>query len=189
MSAHTLEEDGGLAAGGHADAHGGHAHADAWHHHTAAEGLPQSEHGAIANTGTILQWLALIILTLVILVVALVMYFGSYVTKLRAERVETNQTIAAPYQSYRTASNAELGVDGEPAAYLPLDPAARTVRIPLDQAIRRVAERYAAIGTTGAGPGPMDAVLKTEAHTPAPTYTPPAPPPDGGRAPGTKPTN
>lgn len=107
---------------------------DEWHMHTADEGEAQAEHGRIADPRLITIGFVLMVVTLVIVVGILIVYFNSYATKelaRKSERLDTSQ-----HSAYRSSSEMELHTAGG------LDPAAQTVRLPIDRAIDRVVSTY-----------------------------------------------
>jgi flagellar basal body-associated protein FliL len=120
-----------------------HEHADAWHHHTPEEGLPQHEHAAIVNAGALLKWFIGITVVLVVVILALCMYFFRYSTQMRALYVE-NQELAKQAMTDIAKAEAQLGTDGKPFAYTALNKQTRTVQIPIEQAMKQTVARYAA---------------------------------------------
>jgi hypothetical protein len=118
---------------------------DPWHLHTPEEGRPQVEHVAKANPAAIGAAFGLMSLVLVVTVIAVIIYFNSYVTQSRAMRIETT-VLAEPWQQYRRDVLGEDGVlntygwapgpEGEPD----------TVRLPLAVAVERVVEEYSERG-------------------------------------------
>jgi hypothetical protein len=121
-----------------------HEHADEWHHHTAAEGRPQHEHAAIANPGALIKWFLAIVVTLVVTLMALVMYFKSYyATVVRPSVIETTD-LSRPAMTSREEAERRLGVGQARYEYKPADPQARTVQLPIEQAMQKTVERYGA---------------------------------------------
>lgn len=133
--------------GGHADNHGhdahggGHGHADTWHHHdTAAEGEPQSEHTASINTTTLAKWFVVLIVSLVIFMLAVALYFNGFVNQAKSVAIETD--IGSAARTMRNAAFATLGEDGNPETYDWADPQAGKVQIPIDKAMKKIIEKY-----------------------------------------------
>lgn len=114
-------------------AHGGHG--DAWHHHTADEGLPQAEHASVLNPRFAIGFIALTIAFLVVFIGGTILYFNVTVRKEIARKQETTG-ISAGYAAMRSQSDYEL------SSYGVVDPASRTVRVPVDRAIERVVNQY-----------------------------------------------
>jgi hypothetical protein len=121
---------------------------DEWHLHTAAEGVPQEEHGSTINApllvlafiGTVLSVVAVVILTF--------LYFTTYTNQLRRTRIETT-ALSEDYLQYRgrwqdTAQDYRwVSVEGE-----------GVVSLPLQVAMERVLERYQQQGgSAGEGTG------------------------------------
>lgn len=124
-------------ASGHADGHDHHAD---WHSHVGDEGA-QAEHTAIASPGQILKWFIAIVLSVVVVVVLLVLYFNRSLTQERYQKVQgtsVQDTITADYTSLKATTLSKLE-----AGYSWADPAAGTVQIPLAQARERVMKQYA----------------------------------------------
>jgi len=135
----------------HDHSNNSHDHADAWHHHSAAEGVPQHEHGAIANPGLLVRWFVGIVVTVAVLILALMIYFRSYTVRIKADRQETT-LISRAANSAKAKADADLGTNGQPPQYTPLDKKAGTVQIPIDQAIEKVVERYSGSGQGASQP-------------------------------------
>lgn len=128
---------GGHAAG-HSDNHDHHAD---WHSHSAGEGA-QAEHAAIASPGQILKWFIAIVISIVVIVVLLVLYFNRSLTQeryLKVQGTSVQDTITADYTSLKATTLSKLE-----SGYSWSDPAASTVQIPLAQARERVMKQYAA---------------------------------------------
>lgn len=121
-----------------------HEHADAWHHHTADEGMPQHEHAGIVDAGAIMKWLVAIVVSLLVTIVALKMYFTHYTNQLRTDPIVGNETIASSDVANTARAHAEsrLGTDGRSFQYTAADKKARTVQLPIDAAMRRTVEKY-----------------------------------------------
>jgi hypothetical protein len=73
-------------------------------------------------------------------ILATVMYYGAHNTRLREERIETT-ALAADYFQYRDRS---LAVQADYGWSTPENAAAGKVTIPLDKAMERVRQQYAA---------------------------------------------
>lgn len=118
-----------------------HEHADSWHHHTAAEGMPQEEHGGVAEPAALIKWLVLIIAALAIILIALFVYFDSYSHRLQAKRVETLNSAEANVRKAQAESR--LGAaNSANFQYVPVDGVPGKVHLPLDRAAERVVEKY-----------------------------------------------
>lgn len=113
-----------------------HGHADDWHHHDASEGQPQTEHGSRADPLTLAKWSAVLVVTLGVTILGIVMYFNHYSVLMRKERIEMG--FGKEYQSMRAAADLEL------SEYRPIDKATGRVQIPIDVAMQKVIDRYAA---------------------------------------------
>lgn len=114
-------------------------HADVWHHHSAAEGMPQHEHGSRANPAA----LGLIFLSIVFGFLAFFFvvwgYFNSSITRYKAELNESvTSTLRGEYETMRSGSQTALT---QPAGWL--DREAGTVRLPIDRAESLVIDEYA----------------------------------------------
>ncbi|MBS0196364.1 MAG: hypothetical protein JSR77_06365 [Planctomycetes bacterium] len=119
-----------------------HEHADAWHHHEAIEGTPQHEHAGVADPGLIARWFVGILITVVGLILVISVYFIKYATQLRVERVEQYAYLSKDAKEAKTAAEAKLSVSGMPVTYSWSDPAAGLVQIPIDDAMKKVVEKY-----------------------------------------------
>lgn len=119
---------------------------DAWHAHSVEEASPQEAHARIANPRAIFFGLAAMVVVLVGLLVLLTLYFDRFSTRLLAERQEI--ALSADYVVYREKSDLELRTAA------PLDPAQKTVRIPIDRAMDKVIQTY---NTPGGGKPPAPA--------------------------------
>jgi hypothetical protein len=112
---------------------------DAWHRHTAEEGPPQEEHGGRANAAIIAISLLATAVFLVLTVAVIVLYYTTYTTRLRTERIESTVLSQGQLQ-YKLESGEKL------REYSWIDPeTARQgiVTIPLEDAKQRVIQRYA----------------------------------------------
>lgn len=116
-----------------------HEHVEEWHQHSAAEGMPQVEHGAKPNTPLLLVAFVASVLFVGLTILATYMYFNSYTHSLRRERVETS-ALGSEYREYQANTKAKLA-----SGYVWLnDDAARAGRVtlPLATAKERVMARY-----------------------------------------------
>lgn len=120
-----------------------HEHVDDWHHHDKSEGRPQAEHAGKADTFLLAKWCLGLVFALGVVILALVMYFDSYKTRMMAHMTETN-VLAKDYQSYRTGQEAILGTNGAAAQYSWSDQKAGKVQIPIEDAMRKVESQYKA---------------------------------------------
>lgn len=123
---------------GHGHAHSiphEHAHADAWHHHETSEGLPQVEHGAETNMLSLALWGTALVVTVVVSIGAVWVYFDSYSTQEKARKQET--FMSAEAMQYKASI-----VDQELKAYGWADAQNNTVRVPLSVAKEKVITRY-----------------------------------------------
>jgi cytoskeletal protein RodZ len=130
-----------------------HEHADSWHHHTSAEGRPQHEHASVANPHVLFHWFFLIVVSGVVVIVALFMYFGKMYNTTRQERVETLQFYQDNAWPKVRDSEAALGTDRPLSqfTYHAADKQAHTVQLPIEEAMNRVVQRYRP-GTSAQGP-------------------------------------
>lgn len=112
---------------------------DSWHQH-AAEEKPQHAHGEVANPGLILGVGALMFAGLVATVVIVYGYYTWYTTDLlnRQEMIGLEQA-ALTYRADTFKKFSDYGWVREEPPVVPKD----TVRIPLEQAAKKVATRYA----------------------------------------------
>lgn len=124
--------------GSHGHAHSlpvEHAHADAWHHHEAAEGLPQTEHGAETNMLSLALWGGALVVTVVGAVGAIWMYFISYTNQEKVRKQET--FLSADAMQYQARMK-----DQELKTYGWADTQANTVRVPLSVAKEKIITKY-----------------------------------------------
>lgn len=112
-----------------------HAAPDEWHSHSAAEGLPQRAHGAKTNPGILALITGGFVLAVVLTVALTMLYFSSYMTTQRRTKAETT-VLSEEYRTYRAQTQAALN------GYGWADPAAGTVRIPIERAMDKVVEAY-----------------------------------------------
>ncbi len=121
-----------------------HDHSDAWHHHATAEGVPQHEHAATADAGLLLRWFMLFMVSGVVVIIALLMYFGKYSNTIRQERVETLDFYHQNAEPLLINAEAKLGV-GKPISqytYKAANAQDHTVQLPIEQAMQKVVENY-----------------------------------------------
>jgi hypothetical protein len=117
------------------DSHGGHA--DAWHHHSGAEGVPQHEHAAIIDTTSTFKILLLVFGFTAVFILITILYFNVTVRREQEAKVETTGG-AKIYNEMRSLMENDL------ATYAVVDPATKTVRIPVERAMDRVVKQYSA---------------------------------------------
>lgn len=112
---------------------------DAWHQHAAEEGAPQTEHGSRVNPiGAGLTLLG-IVFGFVFLFVVVLLYFESYVTRVKADKNEQVTTqIRSEYVTLRSEAQTRLN---QPAGWIDRD--AGTIRLPKDRAAQLVIDEYA----------------------------------------------
>ncbi|MCE7973536.1 MAG: hypothetical protein DYG92_04310 [Leptolyngbya sp. PLA1] len=119
--------------GHHAHTPAPHEHADSWHHHAPEEGRPQHEHAAVVNTMSLTRWFVLLVIALVTVIVVISVYFTSAVTRMKAQRIETN-TLSADV-SREKARTAAILATGK-------DPSGAAVQLPIEQAMDQVVSKY-----------------------------------------------
>ncbi|MFG0326037.1 MAG: hypothetical protein ACF8SC_02045 [Phycisphaerales bacterium JB037] len=120
-----------------------HEEPDAWHRHTLEEGIPQPEHAAHVSPKGLWGAFFGMAIFLVVTIAALIVYFDHHMTNLRQERVET--TVQAERFGLKYKEESRTGLD----AYRWINRDAGTVQIPIEVAMDRVVERYAAEPDTG----------------------------------------
>jgi Ni,Fe-hydrogenase I cytochrome b subunit len=115
---------------------------DAWHLHSAAEGVPQAEHGGKTNT-VVLAFAFVASLGFVATVILVsILYFQVHLTSLRHERIE-DTALSAAFHQYRDGAKDRLSG----YAFATEDAArAGQVSIPIDQAEQKVIVRYSGTG-------------------------------------------
>ena len=111
-------------------------HLDEWHQHTAAEGVPQQEHAAHVNIGALIVVFVAMVVTVLVLVIALTMFYNSTKAQMAAVRLENTAGWSDDYIPYKNAAFEQIG------GYHADDPEAGTVRIPVDRAIDQVINQY-----------------------------------------------
>ena len=107
---------------------------DNYYSHTKDEGAPQAEHGSHVSPTVLGLTLVGMILGVLIVILALVVYFNSYMSKYDAQVNETDAVSAATWeeiQEKRASLESYAWVDSE------------TVRIPLSVAIEETLAEYA----------------------------------------------
>jgi len=111
---------------------------DQWHSHEAAEGTPQSEHGAQAKP----LFLAGILMAMVVftlgLTILVVVYFNSYVTKIKALKMETT----TEYTTFAAVKAETLGAGGRLNTFGIVDTNEQIVHIPIAIAMDKVVAEY-----------------------------------------------
>lgn len=111
-----------------------HGH-DAWHQHTAAEGTPQTEHGSHASAKALGLTFIIMVVGVIAVILVLIAYFNSYVSKYKAERQEGVSTMRPAFEA-KLAARQRLNEFGW------IDREAGTVHIPLNNAIDKVVAEY-----------------------------------------------
>lgn len=114
-----------------------HGHADDWHHHDpSGEGIPQSEHGSIASPATITKWYVGLVGGVAISILALAMYYASYLEPLKKERFEREgwAGLSEQAQNYKQSVKAELQRSG------PVEGGG--TKISIDAAMDKIVEKY-----------------------------------------------
>ncbi|MEM1071552.1 MAG: hypothetical protein AAGB48_01080 [Planctomycetota bacterium] len=111
---------------------------DAWHAHAADEPQPQAEHASQINRGVLLIVFVAMVVSILVMVIGLTIFYNYSQAQLRAERIENVVEYERYYQpTYRLPGEANV------ATYRWLDNNEGTVQIPVERAAARVAERYA----------------------------------------------
>lgn len=113
------------------DAHGH----DNWHQHSAAEGMPQHEHGSHTSTKALGLTFIIMVVGVIATILVLIAYFNSYVSTFRAERQEGTAMMRPAFEA-KVAAKQRLEEFGW------VDREAGTVHIPLNNAIDRVVNEY-----------------------------------------------
>lgn len=90
-------------------------HPDSWHRHTPDEGAPQEEHGAHENPRILAAAFVILTLGFIITVLAVIGYYFTYLTTVKAQRMETT-ALAVPWESMRTQAKADIESRFEDAA-------------------------------------------------------------------------
>ncbi len=119
--------------GHHAHTPAPHEHSDSWHHHATEEGRPQHEHAAVVNTMSLARWFVILVVALVVVIVVISVYFTSSVTRMKAERVETN-ALSADISREKARTGAILATGKGPQG--------TPVQVPIDQAMEHVISGY-----------------------------------------------
>lgn len=115
-----------------------HGDADDWHHHDpVSEGIPKEESGGIASPSVIAKWYVGLVLSIAFSVLALAMYYGSYLEPLKKARFERDgwAGLSQTVQDYRASSKATLNSAGKTAD--------GHYRLPIDTAMDKVVSEYA----------------------------------------------
>lgn len=71
---------------------------DNWHQHTAAEGMPQEEHGAQASAKALGLTFIFMVLGVLFVIIVLYIYFDSYMDSYKAKINENTEAAAAHWQ-------------------------------------------------------------------------------------------
>lgn len=108
---------------------------DDWHQHTAAEGMPQEEHAAQASVKALGMTFIVMTVGVIVTILLLVVYFKSYVGTYKA-KVQEGTAIMQP------AFEAKLAAQSKLESFGWIDRDARTVHIPIDQAMQSVINDY-----------------------------------------------
>lgn len=111
-------------------------HLDGWHQHTADEGVPQQEHAAHVNIAALLITFVAMVVTVLVLVIALTLFYKSTSAQMAAVRLENTAGWSDDYVPYRDAAIEKI------SGYHADDAEAGTVRIPVDRAIEQVINQY-----------------------------------------------
>jgi hypothetical protein len=113
-----------------------HEELDPWHRHVPAEeGRPQAEHGARAKPAALATAFAIIFLSVVALILAVLVYAVSHFSKVRAEMYES-ASLAEESARVRAALRAE---ELETFGWVDTE----RVRLPIDLAMDKVVQDYA----------------------------------------------
>ncbi len=112
-------------------------HLDEWHQHGPEEGVPQVEHAAHVNIGALIITFVLMVAIVLVLVIALTIFYRSTSAQLAAVRLENTVGWSDEYTPYRDAAVEQI------SGYHADDPDSGTVRIPVDRAIDQVIDQYA----------------------------------------------
>lgn len=120
---------------------------DAWHVHTAAEGLPQEEHGGKTNTVILAVAFVLSFGFVAVTILVTYLYFQVHFTSLRAQRIE-GTAMGKSFVQYRDRSREKLG-----GYNFATEAAARAgmASLPLKEAEQQVIARYSAGQQGGSG--------------------------------------
>lgn len=71
---------------------------DNWHQHTAAEGMPQEEHGAQASAKALGLTFIFMVLGVLFVIIVLKVYFDSYMSSYRAKINENTDAAAIHWE-------------------------------------------------------------------------------------------
>ena len=93
------------------------------------------------NPRLLLGWFVAILVFVVLLVIAVAVYFRSVASRTRAERIETTLSSKEANAS-KAAAEAALGVAGNPPRYEWVDAKAGLVQIPVSDAMKKVVTKY-----------------------------------------------
>ena len=111
---------------------------DEWHQHSPEEGAPQIEHGAHATPTVLAITFVAMVLGVAAVVLILVVYFNSYVSRVKAEKQE-GVGLSEAFETYRADSIAHL------EGYGWTDPASGRVHVPIEMGMEQVIAEYAAL--------------------------------------------
>lgn len=121
-----------------------HEQPDQWHRHSAQEGVPQTEHTAVASPKVLAISFLVITFSIAATVFVLVIFFDHYTANFKASQMEST-TLSTPFNDYKKQWD-----EFDSRTYGWVDAKAGTVRIPIDQAMGRVVEKYKAPAGAGA---------------------------------------
>lgn len=108
-----------------------HEHVDQWHMHSAAEGVPQAEHGSKANPWVLLAVFVCSVVFLIVFIGATIIYAKGYLSHVRAVKVEVT-TWAADARAEKAIAQNQL------ENYAWVDAAQGRVRVPIQQAMQEM---------------------------------------------------
>ena len=111
-------------------------HLDEWHQHTAEEGLPQQEHAAHINIGAMMIVFVAMVVTIIVMVVGLAMFYEKTAAQMKAGRLETTVEWSDEYVPFRNAALENI------SSYRAIDAEAGVVQVPVDRAIDAVIASY-----------------------------------------------
>jgi hypothetical protein len=131
-----------------------HEHTDQWHHHSSVEGAPQIEHASVANPSVLIHWLVLILISGLVVIAALGMYFSRYYSLTRQEKIETLVFYEQNAHPKLIEAEGKLGIDKPKSQYVykAANAQAHTVQLPIDEAMQRVVAKYQGSGKSSQAP-------------------------------------
>lgn len=95
------------------------------------------------NTRLLMTWFVGILAFVVLLVIAVSVYFVSVASKTRAERIETTLS-SKEANAAKAAAEAAMGLGGNPARYEWVDAKGGIIQIPVPDAMKKVVAKYGA---------------------------------------------